>query len=331
MPELKLYKGIVPLWQYVPSKPAALAFAGLFLLATLFVLFRMVKSRTWFSMAMIFGGAFQTIGYCGRVMAEERTDELFPFAVQLIFILVAPALYAASVYMTLGRVIRSVKGEPLSIIPVRWLTRIFVLGDVVSFAVQVFGGGMASKEDSTPDDLKMAEHIIVAGLVVQIVIFGLFAVTAVLFDVRLRHSSDGFVAEELNPGWRGNMRMMYAVSLLIMVRSVFRVIEFVMGSESYLLKHEWPIYAFDAALMLLAILYYGWSYPSNLRVKKGGPGHWETVASAPGTSAGLEMHQQPLRPPRPGQQHMAQEDYYQIAQPYPPTKSHQPRGYDGYQ
>lgn len=55
-------------------------------------------------------------------------------------ILVAPALFAASIYMILGRIIASVDGESLSLIKKRWLTKVFVTSDVVTFIVQL--GGM---------------------------------------------------------------------------------------------------------------------------------------------------------------------------------------------
>jgi hypothetical protein len=56
MPELKPYKGEFFLWQYVPSKPAALAIAALFIASTLLVVFRMVKTRTLFSIPFVLGG-----------------------------------------------------------------------------------------------------------------------------------------------------------------------------------------------------------------------------------------------------------------------------------
>lgn len=55
-------------------------------------------------------------------------------------ILVAPALFAASIYMTLGRIVVKLDAEDKSIIPVRFLTKIFVVGDVISFLLQC--GGM---------------------------------------------------------------------------------------------------------------------------------------------------------------------------------------------
>lgn len=62
-----------------------------------------------------------------------------PFIMQTVLLLVAPALFAASIYMQLGRIILLVHGEKQSIVPRRWLTKLFVIGDVVSFFAQAIG------------------------------------------------------------------------------------------------------------------------------------------------------------------------------------------------
>lgn len=54
-------------------------------------------------------------------------------------ILLAPALFAASIYMELGRIILLVDGEAHSIIKKKHLTKIFVGGDVLSFIFQAVG------------------------------------------------------------------------------------------------------------------------------------------------------------------------------------------------
>jgi hypothetical protein len=41
--------------------------------------------------------------------------------------------------MTLGRIILLVDGEPLSLIRKKWLTKVFVCGDIVSFMMQAAG------------------------------------------------------------------------------------------------------------------------------------------------------------------------------------------------
>lgn len=58
---------------------------------------------------------------------------------QSTLLLVAPALFAASIYMELGRIIRLVKGEKLSLVRVTLMTKIFVSGDVLSFLMQASG------------------------------------------------------------------------------------------------------------------------------------------------------------------------------------------------
>lgn len=59
---------------------------------------------------------------------------------QTLLLLVAPALFAATIYMELGRIILLVDGEAHSLIKKKWLTKIFVCGDVLSFMMQ--GAGM---------------------------------------------------------------------------------------------------------------------------------------------------------------------------------------------
>jgi hypothetical protein len=58
---------------------------------------------------------------------------------QSLLLLLAPALFAASIYMVLGRIIRLTDGEAYSLIRVSRLTKIFVAGDVLSFLVQSTG------------------------------------------------------------------------------------------------------------------------------------------------------------------------------------------------
>lgn len=58
--------------------------------------------------------------------------------------------------------------------------------------------------------------------------------------------------------------MLYSTSVLIIVRSVFRVAEFAMGNNGYLLSNEWPLYVFDTIPMLVVcLLFFVW-YPACL-------------------------------------------------------------------
>jgi hypothetical protein len=59
--------------------------------------------------------------------------------------------------------------------------------------------------------------------------------------------------------------MLYGVSGLIMIRSIFRVVENLMGNDGYPLSHEWTLYIFDSVLMLLVTVIFYIRYPSKLQ------------------------------------------------------------------
>lgn len=199
--------------------------------------------------------AVEVVGYAARAVAKNKTEQLMPYVIQSTFILVAPALFAATIYMILGRLIRSLGATSLSIIPIKWLTKIFVCGDIASFAVQATGAGVMV----TADSMETGENIIIGGLFIQIIIFGIFAVTSAIFHLRARR-----YRPQSNLSWQKTMVMLYVVSALIMVRSIFRVVEYIMGSDGYLLKNEWTLYVFDAALMIGVVGMLGWRYPDDL-------------------------------------------------------------------
>jgi hypothetical protein len=71
--------------------------------------------------------------------AESPNWTIPTYSLQTILILVAPALFAASIYMILGRIIVITDGEIHAIIRKKWLTKIFVTGDVISFIMQGAG------------------------------------------------------------------------------------------------------------------------------------------------------------------------------------------------
>jgi hypothetical protein len=180
-----------------------------------------------------------------------------PFAIQNVFILLGPALFAASIYMCLSRIIRGIQASHLSPIRPRVLTRTFVIGDIMSFLVQGSAAGMMV----TGNNAKLGEGIVIAGLLVQIIMFGLFAATAVLFQKRITQTPTPASRNGAVP-WQQSMRMLFVVSALIMVRSVFRVVEYAMGSEGYLLQNEWPLYIFDSVLMSTVMVVYFMWYPT---------------------------------------------------------------------
>lgn len=166
--------------------------------------------------------------------------------------------------MVYSRVVRSTRCTQLSFISPQWCTRVFVAGDLLCLNIQSGGAGLLPK----PRLEKIGNGIIVAGLALQVVIFGGFMACCVLFHWRFkRHlrvsGGNGRMAEVK---WESVLGMLYVTSVLICIRNVFRLVEFIGGQDGYLVKNEWPVYAFDGALMVLVMLgFYVW-YPPQLEV-----------------------------------------------------------------
>lgn len=62
--------------------------------------------------------------------------------------------------------------------------------------------------------------------------------------------------------WRGLLFALYTASVLILIRSIYRVIEFAQGNNGYVIAHEVFLYVFDAAMMLLVMIVMNVFHPS---------------------------------------------------------------------
>lgn len=202
-----------------------------------------------------------------RTVSHFHTTSTILYAIQTLLLLLAPTLYAASIYRVLGRVIKFLRGEHLSYVPVKYMTITFVMGDVLSFVLQAAGGGVMSGSGSA-DLLVIGQWIIVAGLCVQLIFFGAFIITSICFHFRIARSPTQEAKEAINTSslftrdWQGLLFALYTASVLILIRSVYRIIEFAQGNSGYVISHEVFLYVFDAAMMLLVMVVMNLYHPS---------------------------------------------------------------------
>ncbi|EED17671.1 RTA1 domain protein, putative [Talaromyces stipitatus ATCC 10500] len=277
------------LYRYTPSITAASIFAAVFLLITIFHCIRLWRCRAYSFIPFIIGllcenslppsswkefkftrminkaifnVTVECAGYIARIFSHFNTTALGPYIVQTMLILVAPPLFAASIYMTLGRVIGTLNSQQLSIVPVRFLTRIFVVGDVISFLLQCGGGGYMAA--GTVSAMNTGANIVIGGLAIQLLFFGFFVVVSAVFHWRVKRRKSRNISplSGRSKNWESVMWALYAACSLILVRSIFRVVEFVEGNDGFIMKREYLLYIFDACLMsltgaVLAVVYPG--------------------------------------------------------------------------
>ncbi|CAI7607576.1 unnamed protein product [Penicillium manginii] len=247
-------------YKYDPSQAAAIIFVILFAITTIWHVWIMFKLRTFYFVVLITGGGLEIAGYVCRFLGSNDTSNITLYIIQTLTILVAPALFAASIYMVLGRLIRLVKGEEYSPIKPSLLTKIFVGGDILSFVIQLAGSGMLSSNFS------VGKAIILVGLAFQILFFGLFVICATIFHRRLARipTSVSLSLDEDNSqlGWRDVTRVIFLASALIFVRSIFRFVEFTGDIESPMMKTEAYLYICDSTLMFLVLAFLIYWHPA---------------------------------------------------------------------
>ncbi|KAF2099829.1 RTA1 domain protein [Rhizodiscina lignyota] len=251
-------------YQYTPSVAAALIFAILFGYSSLHHTYQLFRSRSWFMIPLLLGCFCETGGFAARTISANQSPDysLGVYIVQELLILVPPILFAASIYMTFGYYILVLDAEEHSLIRESYLTKIFVIGDIIAFLTQATGASMLTSKNGNTQ--KTGKYIVIGGLVLQLVFFGFFMFCSILFHARL-HSRPTPRSMYNRIPWRTHIYALYTVSILIMIRSVFRVVEYIQGEDGYSLSHEWCLYAFDAGLMVCVVFIFILKHPSQMR------------------------------------------------------------------
>ncbi|RAL02167.1 RTA1 domain-containing protein [Aspergillus ibericus CBS 121593] len=253
--------GDYQLYRYAPSLAAAIAATVCFGLITTCHSIHYIAQRTWFFTPFIIGGI------C-RILNSQQTPNWStgPYIMQELLLLIAPSLFAASIYMILGRIIQATKGDSRSLIPGRWITRIFVIGDIIAFFAQAgaktTGGGILAQAKTSSQE-RLGNWVIIGGLLVQIIFFVLFIFVSGVLHVRMRRHPTRQARKTRVP-WDRFLGVLYLTNGLILARSVYRVIEFAEGSDGALQRREVWLYVFDGLLMFLVMVVLLLYHPSRL-------------------------------------------------------------------
>ena len=211
-----------------------------------------------------------TIGYTARYFSSKDPSALMPYILQSLFIILPPSLYAATIYMIYGRIAIFVNAPQASVIRPTRVTKIFVIGDIIAFLMQAGGGGMMAQEGNTD----LGQKIMLIGLFVQLIFFGLFLIISIIFWKRMRSSPARYTIPIYGKhSWTALLNLLFAAATIIILRCAFRIIEFAQGHSGYLASHEIFLYIFDAAPMLIVqclfhIIHAGDVFPRSYSVRK---------------------------------------------------------------
>lgn len=104
-------------------------------------------------------------------------------------------------------------------------------------------------------NLAMAgEKIVIAGLSLQVATFVFFLIASIDFHIRMKRKTTSIPTTNPSNNWEKMLWILYSVSSLVLLRCIFRLIEYAMGNAGYLIAREWPLYVFDAVPMFLVLV-----------------------------------------------------------------------------
>ncbi|KAL2833696.1 RTA1 like protein-domain-containing protein [Aspergillus cavernicola] len=261
---------------YDASLPAAIVFAALYIIPFCYhsyisyVAYRNGKYfRCSYSVPLLIAALVEIIGYGQRAASTQSVQDIGTFATSQTMIVLAPVLVCASLYILLSRIIRAtqphgpeekeakVLGGWLKVI---WLPKIFITLDVGAMVTQGGGSSIAAAGEWKGQLDDIGTGVLIGGLALQLATFTMFLIVVVKFHRDAARSRAG--AGALEEGMLKVIHGVYIAGFFIMIRSIFRLIEFAWGVDSYIMTNEWPIYVLEAVPMFIAFMVLGWYHPS---------------------------------------------------------------------
>jgi len=206
----------------------------------------------------------ELLGYISRCISINHLDNTATFIIQTILLLVAPAVMAASCYMAFGRIVLWVVPTNYQSfrhlwMPARHITPLFVSFDVLSFLVQGIGGGVVASAN-TESQANNGKNIVLVGLAIQLVTFGFFVIASSRFSFLLRSKLRNEALPQ-DTNWPLFLIIINTSSLIILVRSISRFLQYALGVHNALSDSEAYFYCLDAAPIYLVVVAFICFYP----------------------------------------------------------------------
>lgn len=173
-------------------------------------------------------------------------------------------MFAASIYMSLGRIITALDLRRHAFMSPRLTAFFYVIVDIGCFVSQVFGAVIPASGD--PSSIELSKKVIMAGLIAQLAVICLFTLSCWHSHRSARREVASLNATRSGINWRKYYLVTYGAACLMFVRSLVRGIEYLQGEGGFIMTHEIFLYIFDGCLMALLSALYLWIHPGKLVV-----------------------------------------------------------------
>ncbi|OAA80538.1 RTA1 like protein [Akanthomyces lecanii RCEF 1005] len=249
------------IYGFTPSFALAVFAAVFFFLYLVVHTVQTVRFRSWWFITFSVGLVFEIVGYCARALSAKKDPyHLIYFVLNYFFIVTAPVFLAAGIYTILSVLIGRL-GRRHAILAPKVILWFFIVSDVIATITQVAGAALIGKMESDRKDPTTANNILLGGLAYQVFSMGVYVIVTAVFLWRARHDlrRDGLTSF----AWS-----FAAATVLIYLRTTFRLAETAEGLFGKLQTHEIYFACLEFAPVALAVLLVGCFHPGRC-IKKG--------------------------------------------------------------
>jgi hypothetical protein len=165
---------------------------------------------------------------------------------------VAPVFFSAAIYTIPTFLIKAV-GQQYSPVRPRLILVLFIISDVVATVVQITGAASIGTAEAKHQDPTTPNHILTAGLAFQVVSFLIFVVVLAILLYRMRKVS--------GTAMKPFTIALVAATLLVYLRTCFRLAETVQGVQQSLFTHEVYFGCLEFAPIVVAVFIFNAYHP----------------------------------------------------------------------
>ena len=256
------------IYGYYPSMGANAFFVAIFAICFFGSTYFGYRYKTWTYMtAMSLAALCSAIGYAGRVLLHNNPYNTVGFQIQICCLTLSPAFNSAAIYLMLKHIVRQF-GREWSRLRPKYYTWGFITADFLALVLQAAGGGLAATADGKMSQLKLGDHLMMAGIcwqVATLVVFG-----TMVTDFLLRRFIFSGSKKPLSPAAQETASQLkfklFTVALTIsyfaiLIRCVYRIAEMSGGWRNSIMQNEPLFIGLDSTLVAIATVLQTFVHP----------------------------------------------------------------------
>ncbi|KAL5480876.1 hypothetical protein ACEPAI_9817 [Sanghuangporus weigelae] len=249
-------------FHYFPDKDLAIASAAAYGIILNIIGYRIWRRKSYWGWLAPTAAGLLATGFSLRYyMVKDSPDTLALNYLSQIFLVAPAAGYLIFNYTVYRKILDTFATgrDRYSLLPAKLTFWGLTASTLVAFVLQGAGAGLRA----TPDNQSTGRILFLAGVIVSALVYGVFITFLVHSQMVFRND---LKFDRSNFPWL-LLYVLYASSLAIVIRTIYRLAELGQGNDGELATHEKYFYALDVLPLACAITIYAIFWPGSLIAK----------------------------------------------------------------